>query len=300
MRRMSSGSRRNQQKPKAASRRRAPNSLIMRLRSLLLLDAAPRTQRRAIVGLCIAVTLLLGLHLFQSGWVAAQLADVRNGLLTRTAALGYRLDDVLVEGRERTASDRLLDELNVHRGMAIFAFDPHAAKERIESLPWVRQAQVTRVLPNQIRVRLEERHPFALWQLRGKTQVIDRNGETIPEAAVLDFAELPLVVGEDAAAHAKDLLAILDREPEIKNLVSAAIWVRGRRWNLRLANGIDVRLPEGDPSAAWSQLAQAERQERILARDISVVDLRMPDRMFIRKSAEVDLIRRNLEEGEDT
>lgn len=301
MRRVSSGSRRNQRSPKTtARRRRAPNGALLLLRRVLLLDATAQVQRRAYGGVLFAALLLVVLQLFQSGWITARLDKAHSNLLGWTSELGYQVGDVLVEGRERTSPSRLLESLNVHRGMAILAFDPHAAKKRVEALPWVREASVTRILPDRIRIHLRERRPFALWQYQGKTQVIDHQGEMIPEASVLDFAELPLVVGQDAAAHAAELLAVLDREPEIKSLVSAAIRVRGRRWNLRLANGIDVRLPEGDPSAAWAQLARAEREERILARDISVVDLRMPDRMFVRKSEDVDLIRRNPEEGEDT
>ena len=64
--------------------------------------------------------------------------------------------------------------------------------------------------------------------------------------------------------------------------VAAAVLVRGRRWNVRLAGGIDVRLPEDDPRAAWAQLARMQREHGVLERDVIAIDLRMPDRLVVR------------------
>jgi len=49
-------------------------------------------------------------------------------------------------------------------------------------------------------------------------------------------------------------------------------------------NGIDVRLPETDIGAAWTQLAQLERDQKVLGRDVVTIDLRLPDRFVIRVS----------------
>ncbi|MCH7555160.1 MAG: cell division protein FtsQ, partial [Proteobacteria bacterium] len=56
----------------------------------------------------------------------------------------------------------------------------------------------------------------------------------------------------------------------------------GRRWNLRLDNGVDVELPEAGINAAWRRLADIERRHRLLSRDITAIDLRLPDRLVVR------------------
>jgi cell division protein FtsQ len=66
--------------------------------------------------------------------------------------------------------------------------------------------------------------------------------------------------------------------------VRASILVGERRWNLRLTNGTDVRLPEGDAGRALDQLMALERAAKILTRDIVAVDLRLPDRVTVRLS----------------
>ena len=64
----------------------------------------------------------------------------------------------------------------------------------------------------------------------------------------------------------------------------AAILVAERRWNLRLSNGIDVRLPETDVEGALDRLVALDRDKKILSRDITMVDLRLPDRVSVRLS----------------
>ncbi len=241
-----------------------------------------RLWRRAGIGAAASVAILGMAWLWHSGSVARGVAAAGRAILAATAEAGLKVDDVLVEGRVRTKRSAILAALGVARDLPILAFDPHAAKRRIETLPWVHAAVVERRLPEVIYVRLIERRPRALWQHEGRLAVIDQDGAVIPGAKPTAFAHLPLVVGEDAPGHTAGLLAMLESEPDLKTLVTAAVRVRGRRWNLRLIGGIDVRLPELDPAAAWAQLARIQREHGVLGRDVVIIDLRMPDRLVVR------------------
>ena len=68
--------------------------------------------------------------------------------------------------------------------------------------------------------------------------------------------------------------------------VRAAVWVGGRRWNLRLDDGIDIRLPEENPLFAWTRLATLERDRKLLSQDVIAVDLRIRDRVVVRRRGE--------------
>ena len=245
-----------------------------------------RLWRRTGIGAAASVAVLGAAGLWYGGWVERGVVAAGHAVLAATAEAGFKVDDVLVEGRARTKRSAILKALGVARDTPILAFDPHAAKRRLEALPWVRVATVERRLPEAILVRLVERQPRALWQHQGRLAVIDRGGDVIPGAKPEAFADLPLVVGEGAPGHAADLLAMLDSEPELKTRVSAAVRVRDRRWNLRLDGGIDVRLPERDPAAAWAELARIQREHDVLGRDVVIIDLRMPDRLIVRTAPE--------------
>lgn len=246
----------------------------------------PRWRRPAIVAaiaLGIAGAASGGVwQLVHSGWVAATIDRGHNATLAMTGRAGLRVDEVLVEGRGHTEAAQLMKALGVRRGMPILAFDPQAARARVEALGWVRRASVARRLPNLIYVQIEERRPIALWQHNGRHFLIDGEGVVIRGRDNESFDDLPTVVGEEAPDHAASLLNLLTGYPSIAARVEAAVWVSRRRWNLRLDNGIDLRLPEHGIAAALGWLADLERDHGLLARDIVAIDLRQPDRLIVR------------------
>ena len=227
-----------------------------------------------------------GVRLWQSGAAAKAASTVLASAVRASAALGLSVVDVLVEGRNETQPAALTAALGVRRGEPILAVDIAAMKARLERLPWVRTASVERRWPQLIYVRIAERAPLALWQQDGKIRLIDSDGTAIEGADTARFSTLPLVVGEGANTAAPAFLAVLAKVPALTKHVQAAIRVGKRRWNLRLVEGIDVRLPEADPEEALARLADVEAKERILARDIVMIDLRLPDRLIVRLSPE--------------
>ncbi len=200
-------------------------------------------------------------------------ASVRSGLVVAV---------VEVNGLRRTTRREVVAALGLEAGDPILAIDLGAARGRIESLPWVAAARLSRSLPDRITVSVTERAPLAFWQVEGRLQLIDPDGVLIGTADLAQFPDLPIVVGPGAETHAAGLLAMLDGEPELARQVRGATWVGGRRWNLYLGNDVVVKLPEQDPAAAWAVLAELEREHHILARSINVIDLRLPGGVSVR------------------
>jgi cell division protein FtsQ len=162
--------------------------------------------------------------------------------------------------------------------------DADAARARLMANPWIADAAILKLYPDRLQITVTERQAFALWQEDGRLSVIAADG-TVLEPFVEDrYRSLPLVVGRGAERQAKDLLALVDRYPDIRALVRASILVAQRRWNLRLTNGIDVRLPEGNVATALDRLVMLDREKKLLSRDIVAVDLRLPDRVSVQLS----------------
>ena len=205
-------------------------------------------------------------------------------IIGATVRLGFRVEDILVVGRRETPREELRKAVRLAKGAPIFTFDIQAARHRVEGLPWVRAAQIERVLPDTILLKVEEREPLALWQHNGQFALIDYEGIVILREDLGRFSDLVVVVGEGAQMRAAALMEILGNEPELLALVEAAAWVGGRRWNVHLKGNIDVRLPEKDAKNAWARLAEYVRVHSILERDVRVLDLRLPDRLIVRKT----------------
>lgn len=260
-----------------------------------------RWQRLGLSAAAVLLSLSLfatgGYQLWRFGLIQQAVQTVDNAIDARVRAAGLTVQDVLVTGRAQAEADTVLQALSVTRGSSIFAFDPAAARDRLRALDWVRDVRVERRWPDTIVVHLDEHHPMALWQNKGHLVLIDRRGETITRADLGRFAHLPLVIGEDAPAHAGRLLDMLAERPTLFARVEAAVRVGRRRWNVRLKDGIDVNLPEDDPQAAWAKLAELVRDHRILERDVAAIDLRLPDRLVVRMTTEASKRRK---QGKDT
>jgi cell division protein FtsQ len=229
-----------------------------------------------------------GWMLYKSGRVPRAVDQARWQMIAASAQLGFKVDEVLVVGRRETSQKLLLDAVGLARGAPILAFDPHAAKKRVEALPWIKAATVERMLPSTILLTVQERKPMALWQHKGSFALIDSDGEVILKKGLERFSDLVVVVGSDAPAHAGDLLTVLATQPDLLAMVKAAVRVGGRRWNVRLKNDIDVRLPEENAAAAWNRLAEYEKTHHVLERDVQILDLRIPDRLIVRKAPKIN------------
>jgi cell division protein FtsQ len=264
-----------------------------RARVYLRRPPRPRWWQPAIYGggLALALSLVsgLGFWLGSSGVAAHVGGTLLDRALALTGHLGFAVREVYAEGRVRTDPEALRAKLGIAVGQPILTVDPTATRARLEQLPWVEQASVERLLPDRIEVRLVERQPLALWQRADRFALVDRGGAIIAPDADLSirWGQLRVLVGEQAPRHAARLFALLSTEPELWARVAAATWVGDRRWTLRLDNRIDVLLPEQNMLQAWRFLAQKAREEALLERAISVVDLRfLPNRLRLRLDPE--------------
>jgi cell division protein FtsQ len=241
-----------------------------------------RLRRYAVIAAA-AVTLAgVGWMAWPGAWIARQGTALNDGMIALSGDLGLTLRSITVDGRQQTPPDELLAAIGASRGTPLLALDPEAIRAHVETLPWVKSASVRRGLDGTLTVQIDEFAPFALWQRDGKFYLVDRDGEAIAAPDPGRFSQLIVLVGDNAPQHAADLVAMLGLEPELKARVRAAVWIGDRRWNLRLDNGVDVKLPEQNPAGAWLELARLEREQGLLKRDLSTIDLRLPDRLVVR------------------
>ncbi|MFC7476114.1 cell division protein FtsQ/DivIB [Dankookia sp. GCM10030260] len=211
-----------------------------------------------------------------------RMTAIWDGAAEIAAAGGLQVQDVQVEGMHHTAPALVREALGVRRGDPMLGFDPHWAREQLEQIAWVEQAHVERLLPGTIKVRLQERQPFAIWQRDGKFSVIDRAGRVVATENVGAFGRLPLIVGLGADRAAAPMVDALRSAAEVQERVHALVRVSERRWNLRLRNGTDVLLPEGQEIAAITRLAELQAKQGLMDRPLVAIDLRLPDKLVLR------------------
>ncbi len=217
-----------------------------------------------------------------SGAHSRTFAYVDNALNRAMAGWGFAVKNIMVDGRQHTDVDTLKAMIGMEKGDPIFAFDPAAAKTNIEKLSWVKKAHVERRLPDTLYIRIEERKPLALWQRHGKLALIDADGVVLTDRDLAPWRNLLIVVGDDAPGRTAELLSMLQAEPTILERTEAATLVSGRRWDLKLKSGAEIKLPEFELGLALRKLAVNHEEEALLDKDVLSIDVREEGRITVR------------------
>jgi cell division protein FtsQ len=281
--------------PVPAARRAAP---AVRARAFTMPLLIPRFLQRSVaaiikvrvprgIGIAATVLIIVGGLVYgtvQGGHVPAVIAGLRDARDAAANAAGFRIATIAISGQRQVSREEVLTVAGVTGTSSLPFLDAEAARQRLKTNPWIADATVLKLYPDHLQIGVTEREAFALWQKDGRVAVIAADGTVLEPYAAPALMRLPLVVGKGAAAKAKSFLALLDRHPDMRDLVRASILVGDRRWNLRLKNGIDVRLPENGVEAALEQLIALDRDKKLLSRDVAVIDLRLRDRVTVRQS----------------
>jgi cell division protein FtsQ len=197
---------------------------------------------------------------------------------------GFSAEDITISGLKEARPEQVLSAIGVEKGDSLIGFNVAEARGKLVALDWVSGATVMRQFPNRLRITLNERQSYALWQTGGRFYVIDESGKAMTHLDPTNWAHLPVVVGKGAQENATTLVNQLSVHSSLRLMVRAAARVADRHWTLYLANGVRVLLPETNVPKALQTLVELEETQEIMSREILSIDLRLADRVTLRLS----------------
>jgi cell division protein FtsQ len=179
---------------------------------------------------------------------------------------------------------------------SMLALDLTKVRGEMLKLGWVKDARISRRLPDTLVVDIVEREPVAVWQHDGQLHLIDVGGAVLQSVSTSAMPDLPLVVGPNANQQTAGLNRLMENAPALKPMLAGATWVGNRRWDLRFQSGETLSLPEGDKASAGAlvNFARMDGVNRLLGRGIVKFDMRDPDRFVLRLPQE----RKTADDGE--
>ena len=218
--------------------------------------------------------------------ISKRLNDLRDNFYEWGGKQGLVLEDVVISGREHTEKEDINQVLQLERGANMLKLNADDIKRRLETLPWVKEAEVRRsFFPNVLNISIRERKVKAIWQINEKFYPLDADGEVI-KADYRISEPILLIVGAGAPENFKNLLvALKDGDKDYIGRVKVANFISGRRWNLILddiRNGITIKLPEENIEAAWKKLVKLDETKGIFKRKLTIIDLRLPDKVVVK------------------
>lgn len=195
----------------------------------------------------------------------------------------FTIDEIVVPDVSRDLAEQIRVAAFVTLPVSSLEVQVAAVRERIEALDAVEGARVRALPSGVLEIRAVERLPVVVWRSEAGVQLLDRNGVRVAEIdSRLRRADLPLIAGAGAAEHVPEARALLAQAELIAGRIRGLVRVGERRWDLVLDRGQVIRLPEQDAQAALDRVLALDAREDLLARDVTIVDMRDPRRPMLR------------------
>lgn len=217
--------------------------------------------------------------------VGKQIDSLMSDLYTKTAVVGWGVEDVTVEGRIRTSKEDVAKVVEAEKYENILEVDINKIRQKLEELPWVKKAIVSRrYFPNVIHISIIEKNVKSVWQYQEEFYPIDEDGKII-ETEYVPQADILQIIGEGAPDEINNLLKIIEQDEELFSRLKAANYVSQRRWNLifdDILTGVIVKMPEGNIEEAWKKLIKLEKTKGLLKRKLTFIDLRLKNKVIVK------------------
>jgi cell division protein FtsQ len=210
------------------------------------------------------------------------MADQQVALLASQA--GFEVRRVEVRGVERMNELKVYERVLGEREQAMPLVDLAALRQDLLQLNWVKDARVSRRLPDSLVVDIVERQPYAVLKKPGRLVLIDVTGHELEPISAANAKGQLTVEGPGASLQIGALNHLLDSAPALRPRVAGVEWVGNRRWNVTFKTGQILALPQGenDSARALVEFARLDGVNRLLGGEVASFDMRAPERIYMR------------------
>jgi len=208
----------------------------------------------------------------------------------------FKVDQVRVETQGRIGKDELVALSDVRQGQNIFELDLSRIGRKIEENPWVKSAEVRRLFPRTVVIKIEERSPKAVINL-DYLYYVDGEGDIFKVLEVADSLDFPVITGlerkdllerpEEIHGRLKEMVALVDE------LIGRRIFGLGDVSEIHLdqsgeivlytcAGGVPVRMGDGNYRAKLDRLERIYGDLKPRLRALKYIDLNVMDRIVVK------------------
>jgi len=204
------------------------------------------------------------------------------------------------------ANQPLVNEIRLLTGLdlPISSYDVnlHELQNKIELMNAVKNVNIS-IAENIVYIQVQPREPAIYWLNTNGLELLDPDGVSmgIVESGRPNL-DLPLIAGVGASIAIDEALFIYSNSNSFSNEILGLVRIGERRWDIILKNGRKIMLPADELTKVYKNLIMENKVEKLLSVNFSLLDLRNPSRMMIRRQKDakeaVEIKLRRLEEGE--
>ena len=215
-------------------------------------------------------------------------------VVVATGALGWgalaspllAVDQIRVVGGRHTTADDIARATGLGSDDNLLLLSTHEVEQRAETLPWVKEAEVDRMLPGTVRIRVVERTPALVLSLGAATWTIDARGNVLDSGATSE--DLPHLGGAEVGdveigarlttpevQHA--LRAFRSLSKKLRGAIVAVVAPTFERISFSLSDGTLIRFGAAEQVRAKNEVLNALlRRLQREGRAATYIDVRVP------------------------
>jgi cell division protein FtsQ len=222
----------------------------------------------------------IALHPSQTARMQSAAETVRSAVVDHPS---FVLNEMVITGAANDTYGQVEALLETVLPASALSLDLDILRVQLESLPPVRRARLDVAGEGILSIEIDERQPAALLRKGNVLSLVDLDGTLIRQLADRStYPALPVLYGDGADKAVAEALTLLAIAEPLKGRIAGLVRVGERRWTFHLDRDQKVSLPEIAPEDALRRVLALDRSSDLLARDVSVVDMRNPARPVMR------------------
>ncbi len=259
----------------------APSRMAYRMQRLLL---TPFIRRLVWVGfpvLCLSSA--LGLYLADQerrDAITLMVHDIKAAVRERPE---FMVKLMAIDGASAGVADDIREAVPVDFPVSSFDLDLPQMLHDVAALDAVARADL-RIRPGGVlQIEVVERVPVAVWRNEDSLDLLDVEGHRVaPLASRSVRHDLPLIAGWGAEKAVAEGVALVATGAPLSDRLRGLVRVGERRWDVILADGQRIMLPEEGAIDALEQVIALDQAQDILARNVVDIDMRNNRRPTVR------------------
>lgn len=267
--------------PMAAPRRDpAPSRISYKVQRLMLRSGFRQFLRVGVPILLLTATvgIVLG-DATRREAIELKIAELRNSIEERPE---FMVKLMAIDGASDLVASEIREGLPLEFPMTAFDLDLEDMRAGIAMMDVVDNVDVI-VRSGVLQINVIERTPAVVWRSYEEAVLLDAEGHRVtPITSRADYPDLPLIAGLGADKHIAQALDIMAATGPLANRVRGIERMGERRWDLVLDRSQRILLPEQNPIAALERVIALSKAQELLARDLTIIDMRNGHRPTIR------------------
>lgn len=195
----------------------------------------------------------------------------------------FMVSAMSIDGADERITEEVRASLPINFPVSSFDLDLEVMRQTVEALNGVQKATL-RVQPGGIlNIEVVPRIPAAVLRQDEELRLIDAQGHFVAAlGARSDRADLPLIAGDGARDQIAEALALFTAAGPLAPQILGLVRMGERRWDVILDQDRRILLPEQNAVTALERVVVMVQAQRLLERDVLVVDMRNEDRPTLR------------------